>query len=271
MYKAEDALLTALLVLYVLSGVCYVLYVAFKRERIRQCAMTLHVLAFALHSLTIVLRGVCAGRVPLVYSFEFASAFAWGVCLMALVFEIRYRFHALGAVAMPVVALLLFYASSQARIVRALMPALNSNWLVYHVSTVIVAYSAFAVAFVISLIYLLRCKVKSGSFWDKHLPDQAKLDVLSYRAARLGLVFLTVTIILGALWAEQAWGNYWTWDPKETWSLITWLVYAMYLHLRMGRGVRGKTAAIIAVIGFLCVLFTYVGVNTLLPGLHSYA
>ena len=85
------------------------------------------------------------------------------------------------------------------------------------------------------------------------------------------LLFLTVTILLGALWAEQAWGNYWTWDPKETWSLITWLVYAMYLHLRMGRGLKGKAAALFAVAGFICVAFTYVGVNTLLPGVHSYA
>lgn len=271
MYKAENSLFIALLCLYLASAIFYIAYILLKKDKLRRIAFIVHAAGLALHTATLIARGVYAGRVPLVYSFEFASAFAWGVCLLALVFMLKYKFHALGAFAMPVVLLLTFYASLQNRSVRALMPALNSNWLVYHVSTVIVAYSAFAVSFAIALIFLLRDRAKPGSFWDNHLPDKTKLDILSYRAARLGLVFLTITIILGALWAEQAWGNYWTWDPKETWSLITWLIYAMYLHLRMGKGIQGKTAAVIAVIGFLCVLFTYVGVNALLPGLHSYA
>ncbi len=271
MYKAEGALIVVLMCLYALSALGYIAYIVTKSEALRRAALCAQALGLTLHTVTIVLRGIYAGRVPLVYSFEFASAFAWCACLLALVFMNRFRFHALGAVTMPVVTLLVLYASAQNRTGKALMPALNSSWLVYHVSTVIVAYSAFAVAFAISLMYLFRDKAKKDGFWDKHMPGKAQLDILSYRAARLGLIFLTITILLGALWAEQAWGNYWTWDPKETWSLITWLVYAMYLHLRMGRGLKGKAAALFAVIGFICVLFTYVGVNTLLPGLHSYA
>ncbi len=271
MYRSEGPLLVALLCIYLLSSAGYIVYAAIKKEKLRITAFTLQTTGLLLHLVILVLRGYHAGRIPLVYSYEFASAFSLCVCLLTLLFMLKNRFYAIGSFAMPLVSLLLLYAFLQNRTGRTLMPALNSNWLVYHVSTVIVAYSAFSVAFVISLMYLLRDKVKADSFWDRRLPTKTKLDILSYRAARLGLVFLTVTIILGALWAEQAWGNYWTWDPKETWSLVTWLVYAMYLHLRMGKGIQGKTAAVIAVVGFLCVLFTYFGVNLLLPGLHSYA
>ena len=97
------------------------------------------------------------------------------------------------------------------------------------------------------------------------------LDLLNYRVISLGFLFLTLVIITGAIWAQKAWGRYWTWDPKETWSLITWLIYALYLHMRISRGWKGKKAAWFAVIGFLCVVFTYIGVNTWIPSIHSYA
>ena len=120
------------------------------------------------------------------------------------------------------------------------------------------------------MIFLLRERMKQSGFLDQHIPSREKLDMLSYRSVSLGLLFLTFTIITGAIWAERAWGSYWSWDPKETWSLVTWLVYATYLHLRIRRGWQGKSAAIFAVVGFVCVIFTYIGVNTLLPGVHSY-
>lgn len=271
MYKAESALLYVLIGVYALSSLIYLSYAASKKGRLRRIAFVLQLAGLILHIVIMTLRGIYSRRVPLVYSYEFASAFALGVCVLSILFQCRSSFRALGVFSMPIITLLMLYSSSQNRGMNALMPALNSGWLVYHVSTVIVAYSAFCVAFVISLVFLLRDRIKPGNFWDRHIPEKDMLDLYSYRASQLGLVFLTVTIILGALWAEQAWGNYWTWDPKETWSLITWLIYAMYLHLRMGRGLKGKVAAIFAVIGFICVLFTYIGVNTLLPGLHSYA
>ena len=113
--------------------------------------------------------------------------------------------------------------------------------------------------------------MKKDGFWGQHIPQPERLDVISYRSVCLGMLFLTLTILTGAIWAEQAWGSYWSWDPKETWSLVTWIIYAIYLHLRLRRGWKGKTAAWFAVIGFACVIFTYIGVNTFLPGIHSYA
>ena len=171
----------------------------------------------------------------------------------------------------PVTFLVIGYAAMQSREVRELMPSLRSNWLGFHVSTAIIAYGAFGVCFVLSIIFLLRDRMKESGFLAQHIPDKEKLDLISYRSASLGLLFLTFTIITGAIWAERAWGSYWSWDPKETWSLVTWLIYAAYLHLRLRRGWQGRAAAIFAVVGFVCVIFTYIGVNTLLPGVHSYA
>ena len=154
--------------------------------------------------------------------------------------------------------------------IRALMPALQSNWLGFHVSTAIIAYGAFGVSAVVAAIFLLREKMRGKPFWENHVPNPEKLDAIGYRSVALGVLFLTFTIFTGAIWAERAWGSYWSWDPKETWSLVTWLVYATYLHLRIRRGWQGRSAAIFAVVGFVCVIFTYIGVNTLLPGVHSY-
>ena len=116
----------------------------------------------------------------------------------------------------------------------------------------------------------LDMRTKPGGFFDTHVPQKEKLDVISYRSVSLGMMFLTVTIGIGGVWAENAWGSYWSWDPKETWALVTWVIYLVYLHLRIRKGWSGRTAALFGVAGFVCVLFTYIGVNTLLPGLHSY-
>ena len=166
--------------------------------------------------------------------------------------------------------LVIGYAAMQSKEIHALMPALQSSWLGFHVSTAIIAYGAFGVSCVLGIIFLLRDRMKDSAFLDQHIPSREKLDMLGYRSVSLGLLFLTFTIVTGAIWAERAWGSYWSWDPKETWSLVTWLIYAVYLHLRMNRNWRGKTAAVFAVLGFIAVIFTYIGVNTLLPGVHSY-
>ena len=233
-----------------------------------------------LHTAAIICRGIGAGRLPLTNQYEFATSFAWGLCLLGLVFMLRFRFHVMGAFISPVIFLMIGYAAMQSKEVRELMPALRSNWLGFHVSTAIIAYGAFGVSFVIGIIFLLRDRLKAQGFLDQHIPDKEKLDLIEYRSVALGILFLSFTImyrsvalgilflsftiITGAIWAERAWGSYWSWDPKETWSLVTWIIYAVYLHLRIRRGYKGKSAAIFAVIGFVCVLFTYVGVNTFL-------
>jgi cytochrome c-type biogenesis protein CcsB len=155
--------------------------------------------------------------------------------------------------------------------IQPLVPALKSNWLIAHVITCFFGYAAFAVAFGISLMYLFKQ-------WDTqgknrllaYFPKSKVLDELNYQMVMFGFLFLSVGIITGSVWANSAWGSYWSWDPKETWSLITWFIYATLLHARMTRGWYGKRIAYLSIIGFMAVIFTYFGVNFLLSGLHSY-
>ena len=271
MLQVENALFTIVMLLYFAALVIYFCFIAIKRDGLAKAAVIAQGAGLALHTIALICRGIGAGRLPLTNQYEFATCFAWGLCLVSLIFVVRFRFPVLGAFAAPVIFLVIGYAAMQSREVRELMPALRSNWLAFHVSTAIIAYGAFGVSFVLSIIFLFRDRMKARGFLDQHIPNREKLDAISYRSVSLGLLFLTFTIITGAIWAERAWGSYWSWDPKETWSLVTWLIYAVYLHLRLRRGWEGRAAAIFAVAGFICVMFTYIGVNTLLPGVHSYA
>lgn len=269
--QIENVLFTVTMLLYVAAMVVYFLFIAARRESMAKVAVILQTAGFILHTAALIVRGVGAGRLPLTNQYEFATSFAWGLCLVSLIFVYRYKFHVLGAFAAPVIFLIIGYAAMQSKDVHELMPALRSNWLGFHVSSAIIGYGGFGVSFVLGIIFLMREYMKDQSFLDRHVPSREKLDLIAYRSVSLGLLFLTFCILTGAIWAERAWGSYWSWDPKETWSLITWIIYAAYLHLRINRGWKGKAAAVFAVIGFIAVLFTYIGVNTFLPGIHSYA
>ena len=271
MLQVENTLFTVVMLIYFAAMVLYFAFIAIKKDAVARVAVILQGAGLALHTIALICRGIGAGRLPLTNQYEFATCFAWGLCLVSLVFVIRFRFPVLGAFAAPVIFLVIGYAAMQSKAVHELMPALRSNWLGFHVSTAIIAYGAFGVSFVLSIIFLLRNRMRERGFLDQHIPNREKLDAISYRSVSLGLLFLTFTILTGAIWAERAWGSYWSWDPKETWSLVTWIVYAIYLHLRIRRGWQGRAAAIFAVAGFICVMFTYIGVNTFLPGIHSYA
>ena len=271
MLQIENVLFTIVMLLYFAAMILYFIFIAVQKEMISRIAIIIQGIGFVLHTAALIYRGIGAGRLPMTNQYEFATSFAWGICLVSLIFILKFHFPVLGTFASPVMFLIIGYAAMQSKDVHELMPALKSNWLGFHVSTAIIAYGSFGVSFVLALIFLLREKISKGGFLDRHIPDKEKLDLISYRSIALGLLFLTFTIITGAIWAERAWGSYWSWDPKETWSLITWIVYAIYLHLRIRKGYEGKAAAIFAAIGFVCVMFTYIGVNTFLPGIHSYA
>jgi len=267
----ENVLFTGAMIMYFASMILFFVFFAMKHEKAGKLGGIVLTAAFVLHTAALICRGIGAGRLPLTNQYEFATSFAWGVALVSLIFIWKYHFNALATFSTPVIFLIIGYAAMQSREVKELMPALRSNWLGFHVSTAIISYGAFGVSFAVSIIFLLRERMKDNPFWDQHIPAKERLDMISYRAVSLGLLFLTFVIVTGAIWAERAWGSYWSWDPKETWSLVTWIIYALYLHLRISRGWKGRSAAIFAVIGFVAVIFTYIGVNTLLPGIHSYA
>jgi len=194
--------------------------------------------------------------------------------------EFRYKLRSLGAFVMPIPFLLLMFIimsmGPEERIAQAVPPALKSQWLTFHVITAMFAYGAFAVSFGLGIMYLLKLsKEGNGEKLSQGIvsrfPSLEVLDELAYKVVGFAFPLLTLCIITGAIWANYAWGTYWSWDPKETWSLITWIIYAGYLHARLMYGWKGKRAAWMAVFGFAAVLFTFFGVNYFLPGLHSYA
>lgn len=258
-----NGLFFAALLLYFAATVLELGGLVFKKKQITGLAWWLFVAGTVCNTVYLVSRGVIAGRLPLSNQFEFATAFAWGISVMLIGLQIKSRAEWIRAAAMPMAFLVLSYAALQPREITELMPALKSAWFGLHIGSAVFSYAAFVLAGCGGLRWLLQ---------EKKLPKEhlAQLDYLCYRLVALGFLLLTVVILSGAIWAEQAWSAFWTWDPKETWALITWILYAIYLHLRMRKNLRGKVMAWFVVIAVPVVLFTFVGVNTLLPGLHSY-
>jgi ABC-type transport system involved in cytochrome c biogenesis permease subunit len=220
-------------------------------------------LALAFLSTALLFRTIATGHGPFANMYEFSVAFAWGTLGMFAYFERRYRQRTLGLIALPIALALLLYAIGIGATNDPLVPALQNNLLLtVHVAVAIVAYGSFTIAFASALLYLAP--------WRRGLPSRDLLDEISYKSVVVGYPFLTLTIVLGAVWAETAWGSYWTWDPKETASLVTWLIYGSYLHARVVRGWRGERSALLLLLGFVATLFTYFG-NYFFGGLHSYS
>ncbi len=262
---------------FCLAALLYVAAAVFKRPVIGRLATAAAIAAWAGNTAGIVLRWIESyqlgiGHAPLSNMYESLVFFAWTIISVSLFVEFRYKNKLVGAFAAPLAFLSIAYASLAPGIsdrIQPLIPALKSNWLIAHVVTCFFGYSGFAIAFGLSLLYLFKQPGANPGRLRGHLPGAAFLDELTHQMTLFGFLFLTIGIITGAVWANSAWGSYWSWDPKETWSLITWLIYAVLLHARLMRGWRGSRIAWLSVIGFMAVLFTYFGVN-LLPGLHSY-
>jgi cytochrome c-type biogenesis protein CcsB len=210
--------------------------------------------------------------------YESLVFFSWCIALLNLLWEWKLKSRFLGAFTMPFAFLFIAYASLAPGIsdrIDPLIPALQSNWLHAHVITCFISYASFALSCAMSIIYLMKLREKEKGQEETRLttlfPSLDSLDGLVYKTIVVGFPLLTLGIVTGAAWANYAWGSYWSWDPKETWSLITWFVYAIFLHARFAREWRGKRTALLSIIGFAAVIFTYFGVNYVLSGLHSYA
>ncbi len=232
--------------------------------------LSAHTLALALRWMESYQLGI--GHAPLSNFYESLVFFAWSVMLIYYIVEFRTRSRGLGVFVVPLAFISLAYASLSPGIssqIQPLVPALKSNWLLSHVVTCFIGYAFFALAFCLGLLRLWKGRHGNPGSGLAFLPRLEIIDELIYQNSFLGLIIFTLGIITGAVWAQRAWGSYWSWDPKETWSLVTWIVYAAMVHSRYVRGWKGQRIAVMAVAGFAAVLFTYLGVN-LLPGLHSY-
>ncbi len=345
---------------YIIAMVAYIAYLAFRKTSIGIAATVLTTIGFISHTIAFGVRwkefndlmqmGLLRS-IPLTNLYESLIFFVWCVIAVYLLIELKYKNRIFGAFVTPIAGMALAFIdiSGMSKDIHPLIPALQSNWLLAHVTLSFIAYATFAVSFATGLMYLILTTEdrRSGSyiFWTitaglfavillamaldflmfKIVPSgkesfiksylfkatfrhesglivgissalsfilvllvwryghilkkliqslsisETLVDELTYKNIAVGFpVFTLGGLIFGAIWADQAWGRYWSWDPKETWSLITWFVYAFYLHARFLRGWRGKKIAIVAVIGFFSTLFTYLGVNLLLSGLHAY-
>ncbi len=345
---------------YILAMIVYIAYLAFRKEAIGLAATSLTITGFVCHTIAFgvrwkefndIMQMGLLRSIPLTNLYESLVFFVWCIILVYLIIEFKYKNRTFGAFITPIAGMVLAFIdiSGMSKDIHPLIPALQSNWLLAHVTMSFIAYATFAVSFATALMYLILTtdNRRSGSyiFWTitaglfavilfamaldflvfKVVPSgnesfiknhllkatlrsesglivaisfiafciliflvwrfghlfkqliqsfsvsENLLDDLTYKNIAVGFpVFTLGGLIFGAIWADQAWGRYWSWDPKETWSLITWFVYAFYLHARFLRGWRGRKIAIVAVVGFFSTLFTYLGVNLLLSGLHAY-
>ena len=353
---------------YFIAMATYISYLAFRKNAIGVTATVITVFGFLNQSLALIIRWADSysfwldsspassvietllRSAPLRNLYESLIFFVWSLILVYLIIEFIYKNRTLGAFVLPVAALALAFIdiSGVSTEIQPLVPALQSNWLLFHVLLSFLGYAAFGVSFGAAIAYLVLVTEKrtenSYIFWSVMVGifaviligmgidylslsagqrgeliqnhflkatfrsssggavavswvasmvfifviwrfglglkriltgfsiTPAMLDDITYKSIAIGFPLFTIGgLIMGAIWANSAWGKYWTWDPKETWSLITWFVYALYLHARFVAGWRGKRVAILAVLGFVAVIFTYLGVNLVLSGLHSYA
>ena len=262
------------LIAYVLATITYVVFFANQQKKVRSSARIILTCAGVLHTLSILHRYFQVGHTPITNMHEAVSFFAWSMTWAFLLFRWRHQVKNFGTfVSIGITTLMVISALSNQAIVP-LPPALKSNWLPVHASIALVANAFLAMGFCGGIMYLLQEKeIKSrrfGIFYSR-LPSLEALDSLNHHCLAVGFPLLTLGIITGSIWAKQAWGSYWQWDPKETWSLITWFIYAALLHLRFTMGWRRRRAAIMSMVGFGAALFTLWGVSYLLGGIHSYA
>lgn len=273
-----------------------------KNNLIFQVSKVLVGVSNILFVLTLSIRWVSEGYFPLSNLYESLIFLSWGISFIHLIVEYKTQSRLIGAIATPLMFFLSGFSSltlpTEMQKALPLVPSLQSNWLMMHVSMMMVSYATLILGSLLSILYLAfvsfspkskgqENKVALESSNSNRLAEAqgeisvssvnySKLsllqtvDIWSYRIIGLGFPFLTIGIISGAVWANEAWGSYWSWDPKETWALITWLVFAIYLHSRLLKGWQGKQAAILGSCGFFVIWICYLGVNFLGKGLHSY-
>ena len=259
---------------YFFAMVIFFAYLATKNKTVALTATVACWIGFAANSAAILMRWFEAkamgfDQAPLSNLYESIVFFAWSILLVYLLIDFKYKQRALGAFVIPFAFLSMSWAQlGLDATISPLVPALQSNWLTYHVITCFLGYAAFAVSCGASIIYLIRGDDDKG--FHGVLPSKTILDDINYKSIMLGWPLLTLGIVTGAAWANYAWGTYWSWDPKETWSLIVWFIYSAFIHARFTRGWAGARVAWLSIFAFAATIFCYLGVNLVLSGLHSY-
>lgn len=259
--------------LAIMATTAVILNTWLKRNWLQKGSIALTSLATALMLLQLVIRTSQTGRIPVNSVYEFLLLFSFVLLAFSVFWLIKIKLNVVASFILAVATILLGVSFSLSDAVTPLMPALQSRWRVIHVLTAIISYAAFAVDFGLAIYYVISIPRKAPA---NGLPEErvaaraALLEKLMFDSVVVGFIFLTLLIITGSIWAEDAWGAWWSWDPKETWALITWIIYAVYMHLHSKPAWRSHKGCYLSIIGFACVLFTLLGVSFLMGGLHSY-
>jgi len=285
----------AAVVVYILAAAAFLAYWFFRSNAVLGTAIALSLAGLGCQAASLGLRAAYAHHVPWNDLYGSLSVVAFWAVLLFLIFGSRFKLWYAGPLVLGFTDALLAYARGWNKGLEPLVPSLQSPWILIHVPIVLASYAAFLIGFATSILYLLkkwdedRIAAIAGKSvgaavaaepqalgrpawlsWLDTVPASSRLDVISYRVIAVGEILLTVGIILGGVWAHMAWGSYWQWDPKETAALVSWIIYAAYLHLHTRPSMRGPVTAWLSVIGFLSILFCYFGVNIWISGLHSY-
>ena len=242
-----------------------------RRQLFIRLALALVAAGFVLHTFFLVERGFELRHFPITNLPESLCVFAWCITLTFIVATFRYKINILGAFVLPLVSALTIFSQIVWEENNSLPPLLKSNWLYFHTSVAFLAYAAFFLTFISGILYLIQeneLKAKKFRFFYFRLPSLRVCDDLLRRSLFAGFVLMSITILTGAFWAQQAWGRFWSWDPKETASLITWGIYLVLVNYRLSANWRGRRAAYISIVGFVSTLLTF-GVNWV-KGLHTY-
>jgi cytochrome c-type biogenesis protein CcsB len=263
----------AAIVAYLAAATAYILYF-FKPEqkKIATASLGITIAGFALHFAYFAFRWMESGRVPIASFFEAINALGMGIIMVFLVMEVRYKVPALGSFMLPLVLLLMLPAALMSGGIEGLNPILKSGWLGIHTSLAVLGDAAFAFAFIVSVMYLIQehqLKRKHLGVIFHRLPPLDVMDTISYRALAIGWPLFTFGMLTGSIWAESAWGTYWSWQPKEMSSLIVWIIYLALLHLRT-IGWRGRKMAWLSIAGFLFVLVSFFVVSRVGIGKHTF-
>nr|YP_009731971.1 c-type cytochrome synthesis protein [Gracilaria edulis]QHS70492.1 c-type cytochrome synthesis protein [Gracilaria edulis]UAD85551.1 heme attachment to plastid cytochrome c [Gracilaria edulis] len=275
-------------ILLLINLIIYWTNIAFKKSNILyKLGNILTISINLLLSTSLILRWLYNGYFPLSNLYESLIFLTWSLSFLQLILEKQNKSPFVGAITTPIELFTAGFASlslpENMQQASPLVPALRSNWLMMHVSIMMISYATLILGSLLSILFLILYKIKNmNSIYIKinssmqttqklsRITLLESIDNLSYRIIGLGFPLLTIGIIAGSVWANEAWGSYWSWDPKETWALITWLVFAAYLHSRLNKSWAGEKAAVLASIGFIIVWICYLGVNFLGQGLHNY-
>jgi cytochrome c-type biogenesis protein CcsB len=258
-------------VIYFIAAALFSYYLITQKDSVTKFAILVYFSGFIAHTIGIIVRYIEAGYVPMLNLHEGIIFLAWGISGIFFIFYRKYKVGILGIFASPLSFIFVLVALMFDRGIVNLVPVMQTYWRPIHIGFSILGDAMFAIAALAGVMYLLQerqLKTKKMSIFYYILPSLEVSDKINYKCLTFGFPMLTVGMVTGAIWANEAWGTYWSWDPKETWSLITWFIYAAMLHGRLTVGWRGRKVAILSIVGFFVILFTFLGVNLILGGTH---